>query len=413
MGGLLDSIGQNRRVQEIVISWFAPLLMGSFIFVIVILPDVRASPVVAHVASALAALHVNRFLFIFIAALATACLLYMSWLFLFSFLEGYTWPGVVARWRIERAHVPQRDWLEANPNPERAQLAVGRAGRQLKTARSGGAPSAEAERLEQALSKAEDDERGWLSELRRRDASRHKRNRSRKYPRGLGWLPRSHRPLFTPGRPSGGDGEWAPPYPASAGKMLPTQLGNAMRVMETYGSATYGLDSQMMWFELFSEASASLQSILEDLQYETETLDSGNYTAIALAAAAVTGGIWRATAGTWDLKLWLTAVVSLIAAEIFYRRLLSSVDGWAVAVRALVNTVRDPLREKYGLRRPTSNDDEKRMWSALTGAIIYGYDPEREKVLADYRITGGKACSANQGATSADGSHVTGAEGSR
>jgi hypothetical protein len=154
---------------------------------------------------------------------------------------------------------------------------------------------------------------------------------------------------------------------------------------------------------LFSEASASLQSILEDFQYETDTLICGIYVAVALASTALAGGIWRATAGAWDLKLWLTAAVSLIAAEIFYRRLLNSIDGWAVAVRALVNTARDPLREKYGLRHPVSNADERRMWEAQTGAIFYGYDPEQEKVLADYRITDEKSRSASHRTTHADG----------
>ena len=160
-----------------------------------------------------------------------------------------------------------------------------------------------------------------------------------------------------------------------------------MRVMETYGSDTYGLDSQLMWFELISEASEVLQDVLGDFQFETDTLVCGIYTAIALAGTAFAGGIWRATTGVWDLKLWLTAIVSLLVAELFYRRLLNSIDGWALAVHALVNTAREPLRVKYGLRRPMSHAEEKQMWEAQTGTLFYGYDPERERILASYRIT--------------------------
>lgn len=387
VGGLLDGVGSNKRVQDIVISWLAPLLLGSFAFVIIVLPDVRSSALVSHITNTIATLHVNKFLFIFIASFATASFLYLNRIPLWRFLEGYTWPDFAARWRIKRAHIPQRCWLEAKLYHERAHLQTQRTERDLRSARTDGAPDGDISHLEQAVAKAKKDEEGWLSELQRRNQLRHRRNRARKYPRGLGWLPRSYQPLFTPRPPRSGCGEWQLPYPASANKVLPTRLGNAMRVMETYGSDTYGLDSQLMWFELISEASEVLQDVLGDFQFETDTLVCGIYTAIALAGTAFAGGIWRATTGVWDLKLWFTAIVSLLVAELFYRRLLNSIDGWALAVHALVNTAREPLRVKYGLRRPMSHAEEKQMWEAQTGTLFYGYDPERERILASYRIT--------------------------
>jgi hypothetical protein len=402
--GLFEGISGNRRVQEILICWTAPLLIASLAFVIVVLPDVRHAAPVASVAAAVATLHVNKFLFVFVACLVLATFLQANRLPLWRVLEGYAWPKFLRRWRVLRAHVPQCRWLQACLFHERAQVQAEQAQAQLARAEQSAAGDADLRHLREATTQAQDVTARWGDIVTKADRARHNRDRGRKYPSGLAWLPRSRQPLLTYGRPAESQlGRWTLPYPgptdsvlpypdspkfhsaSAVTQIMPTLLGNAMRVMETYGANNYGLDSQIMWFELVAEAPASIQDTLVAAQFEADTLVCGIYATAALACTALAGGVWLAIAGGTDAKLWVTAAVSSVVAVILYRRLLNCVDGWASATRALVNGARGRLLEKYGLRTPSSAEDEKRMWEALTATFWYGFDEERERQLAKYK----------------------------
>lgn len=405
MSSLLEAVAGNGRVQQILICWTTPLLIGSFAFVIVVLPDVRHAAVVSSVEAAVRVLHVNKFLFVAVASLVAGVFLYVNRLPLWRVLEGYAWPAFLSRWRIARAHVPQCRWLQASLEYERAESAASRAAAELDKAKANGASDEQIKELQQAVEESQQAKNDWLEQRDAADAWRHTRDRAHKYATGLDWLPRLHQPLFTFGRPADArPGRWTLPYPVPPGgllaypgtpeyladvtgtQILPTRLGNAMRVMETYGVTTYGLDSQIMWYEMLSESPESMQASLEQAQLEADTLVCGSYVMIALACSALAGGAWQAANGTADAKLWITAVLSVLVALVLYRRLLSSVDGWAALVRALVNKTRGVLREKYRLRAPTSPEDERRMWQALTASQWYGPDGTGGDELAKYKL---------------------------
>ncbi len=381
MGGLIESVGSNRRVQTILVCWLPPLLLGAFAFVIFVLPDVRGASPVIYLADAARTLHVNKFLFLFVASLAVATFMSVNRLPLWRILEGYLWPSPLRRWRVDRAHAPQAGWLRAKLRHEQAHRYAMKVKADLENAQQTGARDDEP--LRQLVTKAERRERQWIEALAEQAANRRKRGRANP-PWALGWLPRRGQPLFTLGRPEGGEGEWTIPYPADH-RLMPTKLGNAMRSMEAYGAEKYGLDSQIMWFELLDVAPASLQSALEDVSLEADTLVCGIYTALALAAAALAGGAWRANYGTEDTKLWVVSAVSIALTVIFYRVLLGTAANWAFAIKSMIDGSRSLLREKYRLRAPTSAEDEKRMWEALISSRWYDYNTERERVLAGYR----------------------------
>ena len=114
MSSLLEGITGNSRVQQILICWTTPLLIGAFAFLIIVLPDVRQAAAVSSVVAAVKVLHVNEFLLVFIASLVAAVFLYVNRRPLWRVLEGYTWPTFLKRWRIIRAHVPQCRWLQVS-----------------------------------------------------------------------------------------------------------------------------------------------------------------------------------------------------------------------------------------------------------------------------------------------------------
>jgi len=386
MGGLVESIGSNKWVQQIVMCWFAPVLIGAFAFVIVVLPDVRTSAVAIYLATAVKTLHVNKFLFVFVASLAVATLMFVNRLPLWRVLEGYSWPIRLIRWRVDRAHAPQARWLRAKLAYEQAcQYAID-VQHNLEKAHQVGA--ANLQQLRQDLAEAKELESEWSNRLAKDEANRKRRGRRNhpqgNRPHGLSRLPRRSKPLFTLGRPNSSDGEWIVPYPSDDRRLMPTKLGNIMRSMETYGAEKYGLDSQIMWFELLDVAPASLLSALEGVELEADALVCGIYSALALAAAALASAAWRASIGADDTKLWVAGVVSIALSAMLYGCLQSTAGNWAFAVKSLVDGSRDLLRQKYGLRVPNSASDEKQMWDALVGSRWYD-DPERVRVLARYR----------------------------
>lgn len=404
MGGILEEVGKHARVQQILIYWVPPLLIGSLAFVIIVLPDIRQAGVVSLTTASVDALHVNKFLFLLIASIITAVFLQINRIPLWRVLEGYAWPTFLKKWRIFRAHFPQCRWLQASLFYERAVDDAELAQEKINEASRTDVSAEHLEELQVKVMRAEKKRDYWQKERNKADHARQNRDRGHRYRKGFDWLPRRHRPLFTYDRPADARvGNWTLPYPAPGNEILPypnnrkysvdpadtqikpTLLGNAMRVMETYGANNYGLDSQSMWYELLAEAPSSLQDTLEEAQLVADTLVCSIYTAAVLACAAAAGGAWRAVLGTGDTKLWVTASVSVVAAIVLYRRLLSSVDGWASAVMTLVNSARGPLCEKYGLQLPETAEEEKCMWKALTSNIFYGPSPQTEAELAKHR----------------------------
>lgn len=405
MNNLLGGLAGNSRVQQILVCWTTPLLISSFAFVIVVFPDVRHAAAVSSVEASVRVLHVNKFLFVTMASLVAGVFLYVNRLPLWRALEGYAWPRFLKCWRITRAHVPQCRWLQASLEYERAEFKASKADAQLENAKVNRASAKQVKEFQQAADKSQKVKDEWLAHRDAADRWRHCRDRARKYPKGLNWLPRRRQPLFTFGRPADAQpGRWTLPYPAVPGELLPypgtrecrspvaslqimpTLLGNAMRVMETYGANTYGLDSQIMWYELLAESPENMSASLEQAQLEADTLVCGIYAMAALACSALAGGAWRAANGIADAKLWVTAILSMIVAFVLYRRLLNTVEGWASLVRALVNKTRDLLREKYGLRTPASLEEEKRMWQALTASHWYGPHGAQSEELAKYKL---------------------------
>jgi hypothetical protein len=387
MSGLVEGISSNKWVQSILLCWLAPLFAGAIAFVIVVLPDVRHAAVIGYLASADHALHINKFLFLFAISLTVAAILFVIRLTLWRILEGYLWPPPLRTWRVARAHGPQAQWLRATLRLEQARRTLQDARTELERAQQLG--SGDVGQLSRHVTDLEKLEKAWQASLVK--ATQIRASRGRADQQGQAELPgvlrrrlRPARPMFTFGRPDGGDGEWLMPYPSDA-RIMPTKLGSAMRCMEAYGAEKYGLDSQIMWFELLDVAPASLKSALDDTSLEADTLLCGIYTAAGLAAAALAGAAWRASLGIEDTKLWVVAGVSIVLALALYRALLGTAATWAFEVRSLVDGGRDPLRRRLGLRSPQSPADEQRMWTALVGSRWYDHSPERFRILAEYR----------------------------
>jgi hypothetical protein len=381
-------VGGSARVQAIVTAWLAPLLLGTFAFLIIELPEVRDSAVIKQVGVAVDLLGVNRFLFVFLAVLTLSTFLYLNRVFLYRVLEGEKWPWFLREWRRRRAHIPHHRYLLAKQQHARAIRVLHEIQASLKDIEGHESNSKEIKRLHDELVLAQAEEERARRVKEEADRRRQYRDRERKYPRGLGWLPRRRRPVFTPIDWRHWDDDRIPTYPADETDVMPTRIGNELRAMETYGYSNYRLDSQTLWYDLYGEAPDALRNAIDDSELQADTFVASLYATMGLSVAMIAGVLWKWSRGETSIKLLVASIVTAALLPVFHRGLLTSIDEWAATVRALVNNGRKVLREKYDLRLPASIEEEQRMWEALTGFIYYASDPHYAKQLDEFRVEG-------------------------
>ncbi|WP_316521230.1 hypothetical protein [Kitasatospora brasiliensis] len=158
-------------------------------------------------------------------------------------------------------------------------------------------------------------------------------------------------------------GEQLRRYPVDDRQITPTRLGNAIRRFEEYGHDRFRLDTQVLWDELTAVAPDPVRRQIEAANTHVDffiALLYGHLLVAATALAALTAAAARVA------PLLVTALVALLLTPVWYRCAVAATDGWASSVRALVNTGRKPLADALGLALPTSVEDERRMWTAVT-----------------------------------------------
>jgi hypothetical protein len=163
--------------------------------------------------------------------------------------------------------------------------------------------------------------------------------------------------------------------------VLPTKLGNALRAMEQYGDATYGLDSQTLWYELQSVASDNLRRDTEDARAGVDFFISAVvYLALLAVAAAAVAAL------SLQLPPALVAVGALTAIPFAYNQAVQNVGDWRQSVQALVNVGRMPLSHALGLRMPQDFEGEREMWESMVALVHYGPRKAYLRVLDPKRV---------------------------
>jgi hypothetical protein len=402
MGGFFNNLSANARVQAVLLGWAMPSLLVSFAFVLLVLPEVDRSAVVKAIGTATADLDVSKTLFVFLVTVALASVMFLNRVLLYRILEGITWPAPLRRWRVAHIQQPHRDYLVAQRDHTRfvhqREEAQRVADARWAAAESTGkdTPAYRAE-LDSWLKDHTDKEAELAALVADAQTERYRRARALRkrathFPRrGKPLLPRRGRPLCTPmqwrrtGAGSGAAGldvEVPLPYPQHRDQVMATRVGNALRRIETYGVNHFGLDTQIMWYELYSLTPDGLRADIDDAEMQADTLVCSLYGIAALTATAVAGGVWRVATGVGGVRLWITAAACLVALVVVHHALLTAIEEWGVAIQAMVTTGRGALREKFGLKDPDDPADERDMWSALVGTVWYGDEASRQKLNA-------------------------------
>jgi len=156
-------------------------------------------------------------------------------------------------------------------------------------------------------------------------------------------------------------------YPTSADDLLPTKLGNALRGMEYYGDATFGLDSQTLWHELQAVANDNLRRDTEDARAGVDFFISALAHLIMLAVASGVVAVMSRR-----VPPALVAAGALGLAPLAYVQAVRNVANWRSSVQALVHLGRLPLARALGFAMPPTFSAEREMWQMFAGVVHFG-----------------------------------------
>jgi hypothetical protein len=174
--------------------------------------------------------------------------------------------------------------------------------------------------------------------------------------------------------------ERAARYPVLPEQVVPTRLGNAIRRFEEYGYNRFRLDSQSLWYEVYSVASEVARKQVDQARTTVDFFVCLLFGHLLVAVAGVVLAPGR-------MGSWILAGGLVVLAWWWYELAVRSTDDWAAATRALVGLARKPLAASLGLRLPSTLEDERRMWASMSRLAQRPYD-ERSKELDEFRDQG-------------------------
>ena len=174
-------------------------------------------------------------------------------------------------------------------------------------------------------------------------------------------------------------------YPVDDTQVAPTRLGNAIRRLEEYGYNRYRLDSQALWYELTAAAPKQLSHQVDTARAGVDFFVCLLYGQLLVAASALAS---LAAPHPHERPLLVTAVALLVLTLLWYRLAWITTDDWAYAVRALVDLGRKPLAESLGFRLPSELNQERKMWRRYSRMVRQPYEADRADALDEFRLQG-------------------------
>jgi hypothetical protein len=165
-------------------------------------------------------------------------------------------------------------------------------------------------------------------------------------------------------------------YPKNDTQIVPTRFGNAIRSFETYGKTRFNLDTQTLWYELYSVVPKYLQTEYTDARSTVDFFVAFIYLSFALGIAT----LLIAVDEKFDPSLLIIGVVSLVVAVACHWLAVRATREWSYTVQALVNIGREKLADGLGLELPNSIEKEKEMWGLVTKYTYYAEEIDARRL---------------------------------
>jgi hypothetical protein len=141
-------------------------------------------------------------------------------------------------------------------------------------------------------------------------------------------------------------------YPSDAKRILPTQLGNALRSFEDSAGKQYGLDAITIAPHLHLVAPDRHRNYMTDTREDMDSII--RICTVGLIATALTIG-FLLTKGLWLLWALVPYAISYLA----YRGAVSAARGYGSVIRTVIDLNRFRLYGELGLDPPRNNIEER------------------------------------------------------
>jgi hypothetical protein len=174
-------------------------------------------------------------------------------------------------------------------------------------------------------------------------------------------------------------------FPPDDNQIAPSRLANRLRALETYGTSRFGLDTQILWSEVSTVAPEPLRTDHAQARATVDFFVSMIYLSAVFGLLSLVTA-WLTAEGN-RLGLAIVGLIALLATLAWHRLAIRSVDYWASTVQALTNLGRKELASSMGLQLPSTLDDEREMWAALSQIVYYGYRTDVAKQLDRFRAS--------------------------
>lgn len=141
-------------------------------------------------------------------------------------------------------------------------------------------------------------------------------------------------------------------YPDDDSRILPTQLGNALRSFEDSAGSRYGLDaiaiSPLLHLVAPDRHLNYMKDAREDMDSAIQICTVGLVAFILTVAFLLTDGIWL---------LW--SIVPYIVSYLAYRGAVSAAENYGVVIASVIDLDRFLLYDMLGLHLPRDSSEEK------------------------------------------------------
>lgn len=175
-------------------------------------------------------------------------------------------------------------------------------------------------------------------------------------------------------------------YPESVEDVLPTRLGNALRAMEQYGEERFGLNSQLLWYELRSIASPTLRRDYEDARATVDFFQAAIVHSVLLGVVAIGVAIASVAQNSVAVRSISVAVACAALVPLAYREAVRNMDEWRATTQALVNVGRSTIPATLGFRTARSFQEERQFWEYYCDLVVNGPRPDPLRFLDPRRL---------------------------
>jgi len=160
-------------------------------------------------------------------------------------------------------------------------------------------------------------------------------------------------------------------YPPDEAKVMPTRLGNILRAAELYAWKRYGVDAVVLWPRLQPFLPDGFVNTLRDAKTAMDFM-------LVMAALSFTFALIVCillAAFTTQWLLFLLCALGFPLAWLCYENSLHSARSYGELIKTAFDLHRWKILEGLHIQRPTSYQEEIKIWEDISSLLYRGYEP--------------------------------------